>query len=520
VSASLRLVLGDQLTRDSAALRDAVPGRDPILMAEVRAEASGVPQHRKKLVFFFAAMRRFAHNLAEEGFEVRYVRIDDPDNTQTLPGELARAVAALRPEAVVGLRCGDFGLDQALQHTALPVPVTFREDDRFICSHDRFSDWARGKRQLRMEFFYREMRRETGLLMDGAEPAGGQWNFDTENRARLPAKVVPPAPRWVSPDALTREVIADVERLFPTQFGDLDGFGFATSAADAEALFQRFLDDALPSFGRYQDAMALDTPWMWHAVIGLYLNIGFLDPLAVCRAAEARYRQGLAPLNSVEGFIRQILGWREYVRGIYWLEMPEYKARNALNADRALPEFYWTGDTDMRCMADAIGQTRREAYAHHIQRLMVTGNFALLAGIDPGEINAWYLAVYADALEWVELPNTHGMAIYADGGRMASKPYAASGKYIQNMSNYCASCRYDVREALGPTACPFNALYWRFIDRHADKFASNPRMSLPLRNLERMDPERRAALTAAGDAFLARIGATPINETPPRKDYS
>jgi deoxyribodipyrimidine photolyase-related protein len=373
-----------------------------------------------------------------------------------------------------------------------------------------FFAWAKGRKQFRLEFFYRETRRKTGLLMDGNQPAGGQWNFDQDNRKRLPKSMVPP-PRFLpQPDALTREVIEFVRTRFADHFGDLEPFVFATTRAGAEAARDHFIGEILPGFGDWQDAMAKGEPWMWHSILSIYLNCGLLDPLDVCRRAEAEWRAGRAPLNAVEGFIRQIIGWREYVRGIYWLKMPEYAETNALEAHRPLPDFFWTGETDMRCMSDAIGQTKRHAYAHHIQRLMVTGNFALIAGLDPHAVNEWYLLVYADAYEWVELPNTHGMALHADGGLMASKPYAASGNYINKMSDYCSSCAYDVRARTGARACPFNFLYWDFIARNQSRLQSNQRMALIYKSFERLPEDDVSAMRNDAAAFLDGLAAGTV----------
>jgi deoxyribodipyrimidine photolyase-related protein len=358
-----------------------------------------------------------------------------------------------------------------------------------------------------MEFFYREMRRETGLLMEGDDPVGGKWNYDAENRAALPKGVVPPEPLRFAPDEITREVMALVAGRFGAHFGDVAGFAWPVTARQARAALEDFITHRLPRFGDYQDAMAAGQPTLFHALVSTSLNIGLLDPMEACRAAEDAWRDGRAPLNAVEGFIRQILGWREYVRGLYWQLMPGYAEHNALAAHRPLPAFYWGAPTSMRCMQQAIAQTRDLAYAHHIQRLMVTGNFALLAGLAPAEVNAWYLAVYADAFEWVELPNTHGMAIHADGGVLASKPYAASGAYINRMSDYCGGCAHDPKQATGPRACPFNALYWDFIARNADRFATNPRMAMPLRTLAKMDPRKVAGLRAEAARFLATLDA-------------
>jgi deoxyribodipyrimidine photolyase-related protein len=344
------------------------------------------------------------------------------------------------------------------------------------------------------------MRREHGVLLDASgAPEGGAWNFDRENRKPLPRDARPPRRLSFEPDATTREVLDLVEARFPAHFGDLRPFDLAVTRVDAERALAAFMRDCLPLFGDHQDAMKAGEPFLWHAAISPQLNAGLLDPRDVVRAAAAEHAAGRAPINAVEGFVRQVLGWREFVRGIYWLRMPGYADSNALGATRALPSFYWTGETDMNCMRQAIGDTRRHAYAHHIQRLMVTGNLALLAGIAPDEVERWYLAVYADALDWVELPNTHGMALYADGGVMASKPYAASGAYIARMSDYCAGCSFDPDEKLGPRACPFNVLYWAFLMENEATLASNPRMAMPYKNLARFDPARRAAISAQAD---------------------
>ena len=356
-----------------------------------------------------------------------------------------------------------------------------------------------------MEYFYRAMRRKTGLLLDGDAPVGGQWNFDHDNRKVAKADLFIPQPLRFSPTEETQAVLELVSDRFADHFGDLEPFWFPITRKDAEAAAAHFLRIVLPHFGDYQDAMLRGQNFLYHSVLSPLINVGLLDPLDLCRRAESAFRAGHAPLNSVEGFIRQIIGWREYMRGIYWLSGPNYLLSNALGATRALPAFYWTAETDMACMAAAIGQTREEAYAHHIQRLMVTGNFALLAGLDPHAVHEWYLAVYADAFEWVEAPNTIGMSQFADGGLVASKPYAASGAYINRMSDYCAGCRYDVKEKASATACPFNALYWDFIARHHDQFLRNPRMAQIVRTYEKMTPEFRNALRERATLFLDHL---------------
>lgn len=511
MTGALRVVLGDQLSRDLSALADLDPKQDVVLLAEVMGECTYVPHHPQKIVLVLSAMRHFARALAARGVRVESIRLDDPANTGTLSGEVARAAARLRPARIVATHPGEWRVLEAMQRwegeTGLPVEI--RDDDRFLCDLGWFRRWAQGRRQLRMEFFYREMRRMTGLLMDGDEPAGGAWNFDAENRKALPKGLAPPAPKRFPPDATTREVMALVAARFGAHFGTAERFAWPVTAKDARAALDDFVAHRLAQFGDYQDAMATGEPMLFHALVSTSLNIGLLSPRECCEAAEAAWRAGRAPLNAVEGFIRQILGWREYVRGVYWHLMPRYAETNALEATRPLPWFWWSGETRMNCIRQVVRQTQEHAYAHHIQRLMVTGNFALLAGLDPAQVNAWYMAVFADAYEWVELPNTHGMAIHADGGVMASKPYAASGAYINRMSDYCRGCAFDVKSATGEDACPFNYLYWDFIARHAGRFAANPRMAMPLRTLEKMDPKRLAAMRAQAAAFLGGPEMTP-----------
>ena len=496
------MVLGDQLSRDLTALTDLDAAQDVVLMAEVMAECEYAPHHPKKIVLVLSAMRHFAAALRARGVTVRYVRLDDPENTQTLGGEVRRAAAVLRPRQVVATAPGEW---RVLEEMRSWPDVQIREDERFCTPPGFFAKWAGPAGTGRMEFFYREMRRHHNLLMEGDAPEGGRWNFDTENRKRLPAAVAVPEVARFPPDAVTRDVLALVAGRFAAHYGSLDGFDYPVTAAQARAGFRDFLEMRLARFGDWQDAMAADTPYLFHARISAPLNLGLLNPLELCRAAEAAYRAGAAPLNAVEGFIRQILGWREFMCGMYWLHMPGYGSRNALGANRKLPEFYWTGQTRMRCVAQVVGQTMRHAYAHHIQRLMVTGNFALLAGLAPDEVDQWYLAVYADAYEWVEMPNTRGMALYADGGIVGSKPYAASGAYINRMSDYCKACHYDVRQATGAGACPFNALYWDFIARHVTLFEHNPRMKMPVRAWRNMRRDKAEGLKQRAAFLLGQI---------------
>ncbi len=498
----LALILGDQLSPRVAALRACDPADTVVLLAEVSAEANYVRHHKKKLALVFSAMRHFASELRELGWTVDYVTLDDPANSGSLGGEVTRAMVRHGCTQLVVTEPGEWRLATAMQSWS---DVRILPDDRFIASHADFAAWAEGRKALRMEYFYRELRRKTGLLMNGDQPAGGQWNFDHDNRKPAARDLLMPQPLRFAPDDTTREVLDLVAARFDNNFGQLEPFWFATTRTDAEAAFAQFLTTALPQFGDYQDAMLAQEKFLYHAVVSLYLNCGLLDPLAMCRAVEAEYRAGRAPLNAAEGFIRQIIGWREFVRGIYWREGPDYVRRNALRASRPLPGFYWTAQTELACLRAAIEQTRDEAYAHHIQRLMITGNFALLAGIDPHELHEWYLAVYADAYEWVEAPNTVGMSQFADDGLLASKPYAASGAYINRMSDYCAGCRYDVKAKTGPTACPFNYLYWDFIARHRERISSNPRMAQMVRTWDQFTPVKQAEIAEDSARFLAAL---------------
>jgi deoxyribodipyrimidine photolyase-related protein len=492
---SLILILGDQLSLSLSSLRQGDKTYDIILMAEVMAEATYARHHKKKFVLVFSAMRHFAETLRREGWQVDYVEMEDDGNTHSLKGEVDRALKRHAVTNVFMTEPAEWRLRQDLQH------IEQREDTRFLCSHASFRQWAEGRKELRMEYFYRDMRRQTGLLMEGDKPVGGQWNFDAENRKPAKGDLFMPAPKRFQPDAITQDCIELTRRIAPGNFGDLEPFWFAVTKEQAEEALQHFLQASLPHFGETQDAMLMDNTFLNHAFLSPYINIGLLDPLDVCRKVEAEYNKGRVPIAAAEGFIRQIIGWREYIRGIYWLKMPDYGESNALEATRPIADFYWSGKTDMNCCAQVVKQTKEEAYAHHIQRLMVTGNFALIAGLDPKQIHEWYLAVYADAFEWVELPNTIGMSLHADGGLLGSKPYAASGNYINKMSDYCGSCRYDVKQRTGKDACPFNALYWDFIARHP-RFKKNPRMANICRVYEKFDEAEKQRIAASAQSFL------------------
>ena len=512
---NLVLVLGDQLDLDAAAFDGFDPARDAVWMAEVEEESTHVWSSKQRIALFLAAMRHFAQALHASERPLHYRRLDDPDNRGSLAAELTAALSALAPQHVVMTAPGDWRVRQSLQAVVegAGLALEIREDRHFFTIVGEFAAHAKGRKSLRLEYFYRELRQRHGVLMDAGQPVGGQWNFDADNRESFgPAGpgAVPPRASF-EPDALTREVIALVEARFAQHPGTLDSFAWPVTRVQALQALDQFIEERLPLFGRYEDAMWPGEPWLYHSQLSAALNLKLLTAREAVQAAETAYRAGRVPLASAEGFIRQILGWREYVRGIYWTQMPAYLERNALEATHDLPAWYWTGDTDMACLRDAITQTLRHGYAHHIQRLMVTGLFALLLGARPQQVHAWYLSVYVDAVEWVELPNTLGMSQYGDGGLMASKPYVATGKYIQRMGGGCAGCRYDPAQRTGERACPFTTLYWDFLLRHEPLLARNPRMALQVKNAARLDAAEREAVRQRAATIRAGLTQGPAS---------
>jgi deoxyribodipyrimidine photolyase-related protein len=505
---SLVLVLGDQLDLEAAAFDGFEPQLDAVWMAEVAEESTHVWSSRPRIALFLAAMRHFALALQAAGRPLHYSRLDAPGNCGSLAAQLQADIERLRPARLVMTAPGDWRVLQSIKAVAeaCNLPLDIREDRHFFCTVREFAAHARGRKSLRMEYFYREQRKRHRVLMDPQDadaPLGGQWNFDADNREAFgvdgPGSV--PPRRTFEPDTVTREVIALVDERFAHHPGRLDSFAWPVTRAQALESLHAFIEQRLPLFGRYQDAMWPGDPWLYHSHISAALNLKLLNPREVVAAAVAAYHAGHAPLASVEGFVRQILGWREYVRGIYWTQMPGYLERNALGADADLPHWYWTGATDMACLRDAIEQTLTHGYANHIQRLMVTGLYALMLGVNPKQVHAWYLAVYVDAVEWVELPNTLGMSQYADGSLMGSKPYVATGKYIERMSSHCKGCRYDPAQRSGESACPFTTLYWDFLMRHEAALAKNPRMALQVKNLARMNATQRQDVAARAAAI-------------------
>lgn len=505
----LVLVLGDQLDAQASAFDGFDPAQDAVWMAEVAEESTHITSGQPRIALFLSAMRHFAETLKELGRPLHYIRLDDPDNRGSLAAQLAHDLAHLQPRELVLTAPGDWRVLRALQAVAREagLPLEVRDDRHFYTTVRDFAAHAEGRKSLRMEYFYREQRKRHGVLMEGDQPAGGQWNFDADNRQAFGPQgpgVVPPRSQF-APDAITREVMALVQQRFASHPGQLDSFAWPVTRAQALQALDDFVTQRLPDFGRWQDAIWPGEPWLYHAHLAAALNLKLLNAREVVAAAEAAWRAGRVSIQSAEGFIRQILGWREYVRGIYWTQMPAYLEGNALDATEDLPGWYWDGRTDLACLADAIVQTLQHGYAHHIQRLMVTGLFALMYGVEPKQVHAWYLGVYVDAVEWVELPNTLGMSQYADGGLMASKPYIASGKYIERMSPLCKGCRYDPAQRTGETACPITTLYWDFLLRHEAMLARNPRIALQVKNLARLDDAERSAIRARAAAI--RSGA-------------
>ncbi|MCP8351818.1 cryptochrome/photolyase family protein [Candidatus Synchoanobacter obligatus] len=507
VKKTLCVVLWDQLSLNNSALQTVNKDTDLVLMCESLEELSYVKHHQKKLVFLLSAMRHFGESLIDSGYSLHYIKLDDQDHLGSYLKHIQKLLQVHDIQAVRIMQPSDYVQQQMVEvwEKVLGVPIEQIDDNRFLCSRDEFTQWAKGRKQLRMEYFYREMRKQYGILMNGEDPVGGKWNYDAENRKPPKEGLNIPKPYHGNIDAITKEVIQLVEHRFSDHFGDIQPFYFAVTRKQALAVLTKFIQERLMSFGDFQDAMVEGEPWMYHAHISFYLNCGLLNPLECIEAAEEAYQHHHAPLNAVEGFVRQILGWREYVRGIYWLKMPGYKQENFLQAKRPLPSFYWTADTKMNCLKQCVTETKQHAYAHHIQRLMVLGNFALIAGLSPDEVNEWYHIVYADAYEWVELPNVSGMILFADGGYLASKPYAAGGSYINKMSNYCKGCQYSPAKKNGEEACPFNYLYWDFLARNRDKLSSNHRVGMMYRTYDRMADEKKAMIQEDSQRFLEEL---------------
>jgi deoxyribodipyrimidine photolyase-related protein len=504
----LVFVLGDQLDDRSSAFADFDVSLDRVLMAEVREESTHVWSAKPRTAFFFAAMQHFADSLIKKKFVVDYQRIGLHEFA-SLVDALADAIKRHQPQKIVLVEPGDWRVEQTLRQFAADanVNLVIREDTHFMCSRNEFAEWARGYKQFRLEYFYRMMRKKYNVLMEGDQPLQGRWNFDAENRGAFPKSgpVNVPEPFSVKPDAITKAVIADVNQHFAGHPGTLDSFAWPVTRDDALKSLKKFVNERLTHFGEFQDAMWTGEPFLYHAHISAALNVKLLNPREVINAALTALNDGKAPIEAVEGFIRQVIGWREFMHGLYWLDMPGMREANHFEHDGKLPAWYWTADTQMNCMRETIGQTLQHGYAHHIQRLMITGIFGLLAETKPQALEDWYLAVYIDAIDWVELPNVAGMALFANKGRFTSKPYVASGAYIKRMSNYCSGCRYKPDAKTGSNACPFTTLYWNFLDKHEKMLTGNPRTALMAKNITRMSAEDRAAIRDEATRMLTDL---------------
>jgi deoxyribodipyrimidine photolyase-related protein len=503
----LRLILGDQLDPQHTWFSRVSPKVVYVLM-ELRQETGYVLHHAQKLIAFFAAMRDFARQLHEAGHRVVYLAIDDADNAGSLTANLDALVTRLGVAAFTYQHPDEWRLDQQLAAWCAQqnFPCEAADSDHFLATRDEVSRQFAGRRQWRMEHFYRRMRTHHHVLLEpDGTPCGGRWNHDHDNRAAWPG--TPSEPRDTRPHHDHTALWLTIRGAGIDSFGEpaAGDFRWPLNRSEALACLDAFVTDALPHFGFYQDAMHTGARRLFHSLLSFALNTKMLHPREVIDRAEAAWRAGAVPIAAAEGFIRQILGWREYVRGVYWAQMPDYAERNVFGHTRPLPQWFWTGEVGMRCLRETIGDSLQHAYAHHIQRLMITGNFALLAGIDPAAVHRWYLGIYIDAIEWVELPNTLGMSQYADGGLLASKPYVSGAAYIDRMSNYCRGCAYDRKARTGPRACPFNALYWDFLDRNRAQLERNPRLALPYRQLARMDTPARTELAQQADDLRTRL---------------
>lgn len=513
---NLVVILGDQLDINSTLLTEANLEQDLIWMCEAADESSRTWSSKQRIVVFLSAMRHFRDLLINKGYRVEYRNIEETGD-RTLDSVLLSDVQKIKPRRVMMTAAGEMDIQERIK-TAVDmttVQLVIEPDRHFLCSLESFNRWADGRKQLRMENFYRVMRKQLSILMEGNQPVGGRWNFDSDNRknfGRTGPGMLPPWPDF-QPDRITRSVIRLIEEKFGDHPGSLDHFGWPVTRQQALLALKRFVEDRLPLFGHYQDAMWSNEPHLYHSGLAVALNLKLLNPREVVDAVIEAYTLGRAPLSAVEGFIRQVIGWREFIRGIYWRHMPEYERLNELDAHLDLPDFYWTGNTDMECMKQTLEQTLYTGYAHHIQRLMVTGLYALLLGVKPGQVHRWYLSVYVDAVEWVEMPNTLGMSQYADGGLLASKPYAASGRYIDRMSDYCRHCRYKPDQSVGPKACPFTTLYWDFLDRHRQRFERHPRAGMQWRNLDRLDPEQLAEIRRQAAQYKSQLVSTRDSTT-------
>lgn len=486
----IRLILGDQLNINHSWFTAIDPYVLYVLM-EVKTESTYVTHHIQKVVGIFAAMREFASLLKDKGHQIRYFKINDSDNQHDFIENLTTIQQQFNAQKIYYQLPDEYRLDVYFKQAKIPLsPV---DSEHFLTKREDLSELFKGKKTFLMETFYRHMRKKHAVLMEGEQPVGGQWNFDHENRKKLPAK----AEILTTPLGVTDQttVYEDIQQAQLKTIGAIDpvNFSWTVSRVAAVNLLQEFIEQALPLFGTYQDAMTTQHWYVYHSRLSFALNVKLLGPMEVILAVEKAYfaHPNTYELNQIEGFIRQILGWREYMRGIYWAKMPEFSELNYFGNEARLPSWYWTGETKMNCMHHAIKQSLDHAYAHHIQRLMITGNFASLLGVHPDEVDRWYLGIYIDAFEWVEITNTRGMSQFADGGIVGSKPYVSSAAYVQKMSNYCDGCSYNYKDKFGEKACPFNTLYWDFYARNRSLLERNPRIGMMYKVWDKMEETQK-----------------------------
>lgn len=502
----IRLILGDQLNAQHSWYREK---RDDVLyvLMECMSETNYVVHHIQKVAGFFCAMRSFRDHLKNEGHQVKYIYLEDEQNQQSITENLKYLAHSLKARQIEYQYPDEYRLDEALKEMTqnLDLPVIAVDSEHFLSPRDGVAEQFKNKKTYLLESFYRKMRKQYTILMepDGDTPLTGRWNYDADNRKKLPKKHELPSPLHFKKEV--SEIIASLDRKGIKTIGNIKGniLNYPTTRAEALALLDHFLQVRLSLFGTYQDAMVERDDLLYHSKISFALNIKLLNPLEVIEAVEDYWNnhQDQIDIAQAEGFIRQILGWREYMRGIYWAKMPDYAKLNYFDHQAKLPDWFWTGDTKMNCLKHAIQQSLDTAYAHHIQRLMVTGNFALLLGVNPDEVDKWYLGIYIDAIEWVEITNTRGMSQFADGGIVGTKPYISSANYIHKMSDYCANCAYDRKVKYGKNACPFNSLYWDFYHRHTDKLSKNPRVGMMYRTWNKMDADQKASILEQADQF-------------------
>ncbi|CAM3313701.1 cryptochrome/photolyase family protein [Aequorivita lipolytica] len=490
---TLRLILGDQLNHKHS-WYSKTEQNTLYFIAEMRQETDYVNHHIQKVVGFFASMRNFHEHLKGNGHQVIYYEIDSEENKQDLVENLKDLIQKHNIEKFEYQLPDEYRLDEQLRNFCnyLNIQNEAFDTEHFYTTRTEMADFYKGKKEMTMEYFYRDMRKKHELLMENkTNPEGGKWNFDKSNRKKWSGKPEIPHEKGFRKDVSS--ILKQIEKQKIKTIGNIDAttFNWPTSRADSLQMLNYFCDNLLIHFGDYQDALHTEQAFLFHSRLSFSLNSKMLSPQEVVNKAIETYydRKSEIDISQVEGFVRQILGWREYMRGIYWMKMPEYQHLNKLDNQNKLPDFYWTGNTKMNCLSHSITQSLDNAYAHHIQRLMITGNFALLTQIHPDEVDAWYLGIYIDAIEWVEMPNTRGMSQYADGGIVATKPYISSGSYINKMGNYCKTCVYNVNEKTGENACPFNSLYWNFLNEKREYFKHNQRMSMMMSLLEKMNSE-------------------------------